>query len=145
MTLKIEIEDGRFGTKATAGVTRRGQIITAPMDYNTTYYNSMDTVTIAYNFIEPRAGFNFVIDGVIFSSDKNVSSTNGAVITLYEADAVDRNVASRELFTIDVGRLDKGSFTGLNVLTSPGVWLNGSTDDATTNVTIVGHYVETVD
>ncbi len=144
MSLGIEIEDGRYGTRNKVGVTQRGQLTVAPIGFNETHFNSMTVVTIAYNFIEPIACKQFVLDGIIFSSDKNVSSTNGAVITIYEADAIDSNTASKELFQLDIGRLDKGSITGLNLITNPGVWINGSTDDTTTNVTLIGYYVDEI-
>lgn len=145
MTLKIEIEDGKFGTSSTVGVTKRGQLITAPLKFNKGYFQSMVSASTAYNFIIPQAGQQFVIDGIIFSSDKNVSSTNGAVIDIYESSiGPDSTTIETSLLRIDIGRLDKGNVSSLNMITSPSVWINGFTDDATTNVTLLGYYVEVV-
>jgi hypothetical protein len=145
MTLKIEIEDGKFGTANTVGVTKRGQLITAPLKFNTGYFQSMTSAATAFNFVIPQAGQQFVIDGIIFSSDKNVSSTNGAVIDIYESNiGPDSTTIDKSLLRIDIGRLDKGNVSSLNMITSPSVWINGFTDDATTNVTLIGYYVEVV-
>lgn len=144
MPLRIEIEDSKYGTRNSAGVTHLGQVITAPVAYNEPFYQSLNVAGQAFNFVTPETGKQFVVDGLIFSSNKNVSSTNGAVISIYEANGpnVITASASKLIFTLDIGRLDKGSISSLNVITSQGVWLNGSTDDATCNVTILGYYVD---
>jgi len=145
MTITIEIEDGKFGTSTTAGVTSRGQLITAPLKFNEGYFQSMTVANQAFNFIIPQSRQQFVIDGIIFSSDKNVSSTNGAQIIIYESTISENSlVSSKTLLTLDIGRLDKGNVSSLNFITSPGVWINGRTDDATCNVTLIGYYVEVV-
>jgi len=141
MSLPSTILDSK-GTGNGVKVTSRGQLITAPLKFNETYFVSMTSPVIAYNFVEPNTRMQFVIDGIIFSSDKNVSSTNGAEIVIYTANSATSNTPIENLFTLDIGRLDKGSVTGLNVITDEGVWINGSTDDATTNLTIIGYYVE---
>lgn len=97
-----------------------------------------------YTFVEPKAGKQFIIDGIIVSSDKNVSSTNGAVVQIYESAAAGSATVQTSLLRLDVGRLDREALTQLNLCTSPGVWINGQTDDATTNVTILGYYVDVV-
>lgn len=142
MSVKSQIVDARLGHGCGAAVTCRGQLVTAPLGFNKTFYQSLATPSDVYNFISPVAGKQFIIDGIIFSSNKNVSSTNGAVISIYEAASPTSNVPLKTLFTLDIGRLEKGSVTALNVLTSDGVWINGSADDATTNVTILGYYVD---
>lgn len=144
MPLRVEIEDGRFGTRDVCGVTSRGQLITAPLEFNSPLYQSLNVANQAFNFVKPCAGKQFVIDGLIFSSDKNISTTNGAVIQIYEADGLDQLASSQELFRLDVGKLDKGSLTGLNVITNAGVWINAKTDTATCNVTILGYFVDVI-
>ena len=144
MSLRIEIEDGKFGTRNTVGVTARGQLITAPLKFNQGYFKSLTATSTAFNFVVPIANHQFVIDGILFSSDKNVSSTNGAQIKIYEAGAPDTITIGKELLTIDIGRLDKGNVSSLNMITSEAVWINAYTDDATCNVTLLGYYVEVV-
>jgi hypothetical protein len=142
MPLRIEIEDAKFGTRNAAGVTSRGQLITAPLKFNETFFQSLDVASTPFNIITPRTNQQFVIDGYIVSSNKDVSSTNGAVISIYEASAPDTLTVNRQLFLLDLGRLDRASESGLNVITSQGSWINCQTDDTTTNVTLLGYYVD---
>ena len=143
MSISAKIMGGQ-GSRNLAEVSKRGQLIVAPIDFNEALYESMNVPNVAFNFVLPIASKQFVIDGAIFSSDKNVSSTNGAVIEIYEASSPTSITPSKTILTIDLGRLDRGNVTGLNIITSAGVWINGKTDDATTNVTILGYYVNTI-
>lgn len=136
----VGLKDVKNNTNA--NITKRGQLIVSPISFNAPYFRSFEVANTAYNFIKPISGKRFIIDGLIFSSDKNVSSTNGAVISIYEGNSETDLTGSKNIFTLDIGRLDKGSISGLNVITSAGIWLNGKTDDATTNVTVLGYYVE---
>jgi hypothetical protein len=138
----VKIKDAAFGTSEGAGVTKRGQLVVAPLEFSDTYFSSFQIANTAYNLVTPLTNKRFVIDGIIFSSNKNVSSTNGAVISIYESDGPNSRTVSKQLFLLDVGRLDKGSIPDMNILTSQGVWINGETDDATTNVTLLGYYIE---
>ena len=141
MGLSLHVKDGYLGTDVGAAVTRRGQLVTAPISFNKSYFQTMTATSTAYNFIKPVSDHQFVIDGLVYSSDKNVSSTNGAVISLFEADPPTSTTPLVEIIRVDLGRLERDSLTGLNMITDPAVWINGVTDDATTNVTLLGYYV----
>jgi len=131
-----------WGKPYDAMVTKRGQLVTAPLKYNTTFFNAMTATATAYNFITPKTGQQFVITGYIVSSDKNVNSTNGAVVPIYEATSLTATSASKTILTLDLGKLDGAQVVGLNILTSKGVWINSTTDDATINLTILGYYID---
>ena len=141
MSLSVEIEDGKGGTKNKVKVTSLGQLVVAPLEFSEPLFNAIALTATAYNFVEPVAGKRFVITGYIAATDKNVSSTNGAEIAIIESSAIDSTVASKVLLTLDLGKLDSQVITGLNMITSPGVWINASTDDATVNLTILGYYI----
>jgi len=131
-----------WGTPYDAMVTKRGQLVTAPLKYNTTYFSAMTATGTAYNFLTPKTGQQFVITGFIVSSDKNVNSTNGAVVPIYEAASETATAASKTILTLDLGKIDREGMMGLNILTSKGVWINATTDDATVNLTILGYYID---
>jgi hypothetical protein len=131
-----------WGYPYDAMVTKRGQLVTAPLKYNTTYFNAMTATGTAYNFITPKTGEQFVITGYIVSSDKNVNATNGAIVSIYEATSLTATSASKTILTLDLGKLDGAQVVGLNILTSKGVWINSTTDDATINLTILGYYID---
>ena len=141
MSLDIELMDGR-GTKAKAKVTSRGQLVVGPIAFNVAHFNSLALVATPYNYVGPVAGRQFVIDGIIASSDKNVSATNGADVNIYEANAVD-GTSVTSLLTLTIGKLDRAVITQLNLSTNTGVWINAETDDATVNLTIIGYYIDT--
>lgn len=142
MSQKVTVVDDYIGNGVGAGVTDRGQLITAPIKYNEAIFRSFTVINTAYNFVKPKAGMRFVIDAIIFSGDRNVTQATGAVIEIYEAQSPTSTTVSNDLFTLDIGRLTGRSITGLNVITSEGVWINGKTDDANTNVTILGYFVK---
>jgi len=144
MSLSIEIEDGKGGTKNTAQVTPRGQLVVSPIDFNTSTFNALDTTGTAFNFVEPIAGKQFVITGYISASDRSVSANDGAEVPIIESEAIDSTTATKILLTLNLGKLDSQSLTGLNILTTPGKWINASTDDATVNLTLLGYFVDII-
>jgi hypothetical protein len=131
-----------WGRPNPAKVSKRGQLITGPLEYSETYFNSMTSAGVAYNFIGPKSGKRFVVNGFIMSSDKDVNATNGAVVPVFEASSPTDTVGTKTLLELDVGKLGSRQLTGLNLLTNSGVWLNSKTDDATVNLTIIGYYVD---
>ncbi len=82
-----------------------------------------------------------MIDGLIYSAERSVNSSTGATITIYESESPTSSTSSKDLFRLDIARLERDSVTGLNVITNQGVWINGQTDDPTTNVTLLGYYI----
>jgi hypothetical protein len=143
VSLSVEIEDGRGGTRNKVRVTPRGQLVVAPIAFNTSIFNSMST-TAAYNFVEPVAGKQFIITGYLAASNKDVSATTGATVPIIEAGAIDTTTATKTLLILNLGKLDSGGITGLNIITSAGKWINASTDDPTVNLTLLGYYTDTV-
>lgn len=141
MAAKTEIVDNFFGHRTGAAVTKRGQIVTSPLEYNEIKYNSLVMINTAYNYVKPISGKRFVIDGIAISGAKDVNSSNGAKINIYEAGSDDSVSIINNLFSISIGRLERGSLVGINVITNSGVWINAFTDDSTVDLTILGYYV----
>lgn len=141
MSLSVEIEDGRSGTRNKVKVTNRGQLVTAPIDFSTSSFNSMLVNNQAYNFAVPQAGKRFVITDIIVSGDKNVG-TSGSEIVIYEATAVDSATVDVNLFQFTITKNTTQSITGLNVITNAGKWINAKMDDNNVNLTILGYSVD---
>lgn len=142
MSLAIEIEDGRGGTKVKAKVTPQGQLVVAPLEFNKPYFQSLDTTDTAFTFIRPVAGKQFVIDAVVVSADRNVSATTAAHVILFEADAEDSTTSLNTIFHFDLVKNTRQALSQLNTAISSGVWLNATTDDTTVNITILGYYID---
>lgn len=141
MSLSIEIEDGRGGTKKTAMVTPRGQLVTAPLDFSTPFFNQLAVNNQVYNFVEPRANKQFVITGILINASRNVG-VNGSVVEIYQADAIDSATATNQVIITDVGRSTSMPMTGLNTIMQPGTWLNAKADDTDVYITILGYFVD---
>jgi hypothetical protein len=143
MSLSIEIEDGRGGTRNKAAVTTRGQLIVAPIDFSTPILNEMTVNGQAYNFVGPTRNRQFIITDIIVGGDRNVG-TGGSEVEIYEATAVDSTVVSNGLFKFTIGKNVTLPITGLNVITNPGTWINAKMDDNNVTLTIIGYVVKTV-
>lgn len=142
MSLSVEIEDGRGGTKRTVMVTQRGQLVVAPLDYSSNYSKNITSTGTAFNFLVPLSAKQFVITSIIVSADKSVSSANGSFVEIYEASSPTSTTVNKIILNLSVERNRTISLSNLNMLLSRGVWLNAKVDSATVMVTILGYYVD---
>jgi len=143
MSLTIEIEDGRGGSRNRVAVTPRGQIVVAPIDFSTSSFNAMTVNNQAYNFAKPVTGKQYVITDIIVSADKSVG-TSGAEVQIYEAQAVGTATIDNSLFQFTITKNTTEAITGLNVITNAGVWINAKMDDNNVNLTLLGYLVDTI-
>lgn len=140
MSTKVRIIDHSNGYES--GVHPAGYLKVGPVEYNTPSAQSLDTISVAFNLIEPIAGKRAVIDALIISADRNVSGTTGAAIRIYEAAGPTDTTASSVLLTLNLLKQDKTSISGLKMLTNKGVWINADTDDATVDITALYYYID---
>ena len=140
--MPVSIADGYLGTSSRAGVTSRGQVVVSPLEYNDTIFKALNVAATAFNYITPRAGKQFVIDGYIISGTRTVNASNGAAVKIFETDSLTSVTPTREIFNLDITRLSGRNAVGLNILTQPGIWLTATTDSATVNLTILGYFVD---
>ena len=122
-------------------VLSTGQLATAPLAYSTGNFNNMDIVDTAYNFHKPSAGKRFVITGFIVATNRNVG-VNGASIIFYEASAVDTLTVDKTILQLDMVKNEILPISGVNVILTEGVFLNGKTDDDDVLATIAGYEVD---
>ena len=141
MSLDVRLINGK-GNKYQAKVSQAGELITSPIEYNDTYIQSMTIADQAYNFIIPIAGKRFVLTGLSYSGNKDISTTTGATVIIYEADSPTSLVSTKTRFNFNVGRIDRGSATGLNIALNPGKWLNGQTDSTIVSITLLGYFID---
>ena len=141
MAVLARIVDAFFGTSHGAGVTSRGQLVTAPLEYNDPYFKQLTSINAAFNFISPKAGMQFVLDGYLMSAAKDVSNTDGATIVIYEADSPTSTIVQKQILQVNLLKLAGRDIVGLNLLSNPGRWINAKTDDATVDITLLGYFV----
>ncbi len=133
-------KDAEHNTKAR--VTKRGQTVVAPLAYSRFYTNTATVVDTAYNLVVPKPGKKFVITDIILSADKGVSGTNGAIVEVYEAEAIDTISVSTTIYSDEILKLDRVILTGLNVLiVTEGRWINFKTNDNNVRASVAGYYI----
>lgn len=139
--IKTQIVDA-LGLGFTVKVTSRGQLVTAPLEYDDVISRELDLTGTAFNFYGPQDGKAFVVTGLFATANKSVSGTIPAAIVIYEAAAPDTVTESKNLFTILLIKLTDVSILPLNLLVTGGVFLNAKTTDATVNVSIMGYFLD---
>lgn len=142
MGLDVQIKDGKHGTGKGAGVTRLGQLVTSPLEYSTPIFKELSVTGTAVNFFVPVASMQVVITDIVVETNKDVSSTNGALVEIYCAESATSTTATADILTLQPTKNDSRVITGLNYIIDKGAWVNAVTDDATVFMTISGYYVE---
>ena len=138
MTLPTTIVDPY--TKVAARVSEFGQLAIAPLAYSEPSFKKLDVINTAFNFIEPQHGHQIVITDIILTANKAVG-TNDATIDIYEADAVDTAVITKEIIELEMIKQSNLVLTGLNLLVPKGLWVNAKTNDNDIFVTIMFYRV----
>ena len=139
MTTPVKIVNG--ASQRSAGITRYGQLIVAPVDYDDTMVQSMTSTGTAYNFYTPKAGKRFVMTGFVAFADRSISDSSSTVIDIYEATSVDSTVIARSLFKFGMGKTTQLAHSS-NIIANEGVWVNGKTDDNNILLTVTGYYLD---
>jgi hypothetical protein len=140
--IQVTIIDGSGNGRA-ARVTSIGQLVTAPFAYDETVFKELALADTAYNFWPPKPGEQFVITGVLFRADKQVSSTVDATVVIYEATTDTSTTVSKILIQFAVVEGDIINATALNLLVNEGRYVNAKTDDDDIHMTIMGYYIDT--
>lgn len=143
MSLNIEIKDGKEGSQYRAKVTELGQIVTAPLAFSKTYYNSLTTINTAFNYMSPKTRQNIVITDIIISGDRNIGA-NGSLVEIYCATSADTITVEEEILTVPLAKNASLPLTGLNLLIPSGFWVNAKCDDDIVYITIMGYYVDNI-
>lgn len=126
-------------TKKAACVTEVGELVVAPFAYNDIVFNELAANDTAYNFYEPRVGFQFVITGIVARADQQVSSTVDATVVVYEAVSDDTTDVAKVLYQDAMVRGDRIDISP-NVLVREGYWINAKTSDDDIHMNIMGYY-----
>jgi hypothetical protein len=136
----FHLRGGVFNAKAK--VSEYGEVVVAPYDYSTSYFQNMGTANTAYNFVEPVQGKFFVIRTIILQANKNVNATTGQVVDIYEAESATATTIDKRLIEVEMIKNDRFFLTGLNIRITEGKFINGKTEDDDVLVTVAGFYVD---
>lgn len=130
------------GEKRHAKVTKRGELVVAPLNFSTPIFQNINVAGSAFNFFKPITGQQFVITTVIADADRNIGA-NGTTVDIYEATGVTETAISSQILKFDMQKQTSKILTGLNIGTSGGKWINAKADDTNVLMTIAGYYAET--
>lgn len=136
MTLKTFIRDGQ-GSGNLAGVSTAGELVVRGLGDNQAKNQSMTVAGQAYNFFSPTLGKTFVITTIIFSVKPNTT------LTLFSAPSITSTTVDTLLFTavmINATTLAIPLPFGGFLAVGEGEFLNATTDNATSQMTIIGFY-----
>lgn len=129
------------GSGKQAKVTERGQLVVAPLEFSEVYQQTANVINTAFNLVTPKTGKRFVITDILLYADKNVG-VNDASVQIYEATSATSTTVSKSILTLEMLKNSSRDITGLNLITSQGVWLSIKTDDNTIYATLMGYYVD---
>jgi len=125
---------------AKAGVTKSGELVVAPLSYDTAQNQTLDSANVAENFFVPSFEKQLVVTGILLNADKSV--TTDVVIDVYEADSTTSTTIDKSIIHIELLKNSQRDITPLHLLVSPGVFVNAKADDANVNITILGYFIK---
>ena len=138
--VSFEIESG-VGGKHKAKVTGSNELVVAPLSYDETSFNTLDTVDTAYNFFEPLPNKQFVITGILVFADKDVLDSSDTIIIIYEASDKTTTTVDKTLLQFGMGKLTSLPIVPLHLLVTPGKWISAKTGDDDIHMTIMGYFI----
>lgn len=141
MSIDVKLIDGA-GNGTTAKVSPYGHLVVGASNFSTAYAVTVALDNTGYNFVPPKAGFQFVITGLLLYANKNVG-TGDATVVVYEASSPSTTTADKTVLTTEMLKQTSRDITGLNLIVTAGKWVNIKTDDNTVFSSLLGYYVET--
>jgi hypothetical protein len=142
MTTPTHIINGS-GNKNRAVVSKNGELAVSPLKYDEIVSVLLGTVDQGYTYYKPQAGMQFVVTGMYFNADSNV--TTGSNVEVFECTALNSTVVDKQLFSIEILKNENRDFPGLNFLINEGKFLNGKADDDDVRTSVTGYYVNKID
>lgn len=144
MSVGIRIVDAS-GSSTGVTVTTSGELVVGPISYDQTKHVELAEPNTPYTFYPPLPGEQFVITGLTYSADAQVSPVDTALIEIYEASAPDTLVVDKELHVDEMVRGDRIPIFPLRVLVSVGKHVNAKTTDDDIHMTITGYYIKAIE
>ncbi len=139
MTAPVEITYNKKRAKVVDG----GALAVLPPEYNKTYSAAIAIPDTPYNVVPSKPDEYFVGNILVITSDKTVSQTVDAIVTIYAAKSADEALTADNLetVTINVPRSDRVVIENMNLRTDlRGAYINAVSSDVNVYVTMFGYY-----
>jgi len=131
-------------TQTRAVVNPRGVLVTGPLAFSSFYTATTTTNNVAVNLVEPKAGYDFILTGIILAGDRNVG-VNGAVTEVFENEIGPTDTTiTKSIYIDEIAKQTRAVLTGLNIIITSGRWINVVSDDVQVRANIGGYYVRTI-
>lgn len=130
------------GNNARAFVTKRGQLVTAPISFSEPFSATANLTNTAFVLAIPKFRKRFVITDILLDAGKNVSASTAGTVDIYEAADADSTTISKSILSIEMLKNTDRVITGLNLIVTEGYWLNIKTTDADISANLYGYYVD---
>ena len=136
MGLKVSLYDAESG--ATPIVTEYGQLVVGNVSYNDIVRETITAgnINTVINLIEPQDGRVIIIDTIIASANRAVSSTDGAQVDLFPATEKD-GAATTGVISVTINKNDTVVFSKLNLKIDNGLFYNVTADDSEVSVSVL--------
>ena len=126
-------------------ISKRGQLVTAPLDFSTFYQGSTASNNVAVNVVGPKAGSQFIITDIILAGDRSIGA-NGAVVDIFENSVGPTDgTITKQIYQDEIAKQTRAVLTGLNLIVSAGRWVNVKSDDVIVRCNIAGYYAIEID
>lgn len=138
MAINVKLSNG-----STAAVTKRGQLITAPLEFSSPYSVTANVNDTAFNLVPPKNDKQFVITDILLYGDKGIGA-NDATVSLYTAADATETTVLEPILPVEIPKNNYVIMNGLNLITEPGRYINVKTNDNTVYAVVYGYYVDVI-
>ncbi len=129
------------GTGAVVKVGLGGALTVGPPSASKTFNAELAIDATPVNIVPAQAGKTFCVTGLIITGDKNISTVDDAIVTIYEASDDATATSLVDIIIVPVARSSQTVITGILLETRVATYINGVTSDDNVFVTILGFYV----
>jgi len=134
-----------FGETRAAKVTSDGELVVAPIAYDSAVSVELGVDNQVYNLHSPFPQRRLVITGIFAFGDKQVNGSTNASVEIYEATSDEDAVVAKTIFDFEIGQNMSRSFNPLNIVVTEGRYINARTSDDDVHLTVTGHYIHCSD
>ena len=127
-----------------AEITKRGQVVVAPLDFSTFYSAQTAANNVPVNVTIPNTRKSFIMTDIVLAGDRSIGAS-GAVTKIYENSVGPTDTAITKLIYEDeIAKQTRAILTGLNIIVTEGVWINVVSDDVIVRCNIGGYFIDTL-
>jgi hypothetical protein len=123
-------------------VNELGEIPVADLYFSRFYLGVAVSNNVAVNVVPPITSKRFLIKSIILSGDRSIGA-NGAIVDIFENSVGPTDgTITQQIIQEEIAKQTRMTTTPLNIIISPGNWVNVKADDVIVRCNISGYYVD---